>query len=122
MLASNDTQFFSILDAIYISWNTGITVAVKLIMTIERLLIPRNSPKRFGTRSDRADFCTVDCYTYCNKVEIHISTIITVAAPTTTTTTTNINGTTTAATTTTCSLSWVLRTQKIKSPPLRTQT
>ena len=72
MLASNDTPFFSILDAIYISWNTGITVAVKLIMTIERLLIPRNSPKRFGTRSDRADFCTVDCYTYCNKVEIHI--------------------------------------------------
>ena len=49
-------------------------------------LIPRISPKRFGTRSVRADLCTVDCYTYCNKVEIHISTITTVAAPTTTTT------------------------------------
>ena len=78
MLASNDTTFFNILDAVYISWNTGSTVAVKLIMTIERLLIPRNSPKRFGTRSDRADFYS---YTYYNKVENHISTITSVVAP-----------------------------------------
>ena len=65
--------------------------------------IPRMSPKRFGTRSVCADLCTVDCYTCCNKVEIHIFAITTVAAPTTTTTPTKIKGTTTAATTTTCS-------------------
>ena len=46
-------------------------------------LFPRISPKRFGTRSVCADLCTVDCYTYCNKVEIHISAITTVATTST---------------------------------------
>ena len=37
MLASSVHQDFNIPDAIYISWNTGSTVAVKLLMTTERL-------------------------------------------------------------------------------------
>ena len=37
MLASNDTTLFYIRDAVYVSWNTGSTVAVKLLMTIQRL-------------------------------------------------------------------------------------
>ena len=37
MLANNDSTLFNIHDVIYISCNTGITVAVKLILIMEIL-------------------------------------------------------------------------------------